>query len=235
MVTQRMMVLGARAAARAGLAAFRYDARAHGDSTGEAGKVTFSDLVEDACAAADRARKHSGASQVIWVGVRLGCLIAAEAIARRNDAAAFAMWEPLHDGGEYIRSVIRAALFCQVAQGKPSNMTVDESLKNLELEGVRPVIGTYLYRAFSRSVQNADLESALKSWGGDTLIAQVQVRRTLSPRNQQLCVEIQRRGGRVTTALIRPEPTWSMLPLVRPQWTSDALLAATVEWLHGME
>jgi hypothetical protein len=35
--------------------------------------------------------------------------------------------------------------------------------------------------------------------------------------------------------LTSQEPAWSMLPLVRPQWTSDVLLAATTEWLHGLE
>jgi pimeloyl-ACP methyl ester carboxylesterase len=235
MVAQRMCVLGARAAANAGLAAFRYDARAHGDSTGDARNVTLAELVDDACAAADHARKLSGASQIIWIGVRFGCLIAARAIARRSDTAAFAMWEPLHHAGEYFRSVTRTTKFCQIAQGKYPRGNANDLLTRLEVEGVVPVVGTYLYRQFSRSAQDADLESALKSWAGDTLIAQVQLRRTLSPNNQQLCSDIQQRGGKVTTTVINQEPSWNMLPLVRPQWTNDALLPATMEWLHGMD
>src|SRR6516225_2479097 len=57
MVTQRMEVLGARAAAKAGFTAFRYNSRAHGDSAGDPKDITFTDLVDDACAAADQARE----------------------------------------------------------------------------------------------------------------------------------------------------------------------------------
>jgi pimeloyl-ACP methyl ester carboxylesterase len=235
MVTQRMEVLGARAAAASGFAAFRYNARAHGDSAGDAKDVTFSDLVEDACAAADHARELSGAATVIWVGVRFGCLIAAEAMARRGDAAAVALWEPLHGGEDYFRAAIRTTLFCQVAQGKRSNSTIDDMVKQLEADGALPVVGTYLYRTLWRSTRDADLARTLRVWAGDTLLAQVQSRRTLSANNENLRSAIEQRGGKVATVLINPEPTWSMLPVVRPQWTSETLLAATREWLHGVE
>ena len=98
-----------------------------------------------------------------------------------------------------------------------------------------PVVGTYLYRALSRSAHEADLGRSLQNWGGDTLIAQVQRRLTLSASNQGVRSVVEQRGGKVTVALISQEPAWSMLPLVRPQWTSAALLAATTEWLHGLE
>jgi pimeloyl-ACP methyl ester carboxylesterase len=235
MVTQRMEVLGGRAAAKAGFAAFRYDSRAHGDSTGDAREVTFADLVDDACAAADYARKLSGAARIIWVGVRFGSLIAAAAIARRNDTAALALWEPLHQGGEYFRSAIRAMLFCQVAQSKDSRATLDDQLKRLEAEGMLPVVGTYLYRALYHSAQERDLGQLLQNWGGNTLIAQVQSRRKLSTNNEALRSAIGQRGGNVKVALIGQEPPWGMLPLVRPQWTSELLLTATKEWLDGME
>jgi pimeloyl-ACP methyl ester carboxylesterase len=235
MVTQRMEVLGARAAAKAGFPVFRYNARGHGDSAGEARDVAFTDLVDDACAAADYARQVSGAARIVWVGVRFGCLIAAEAIARRDDAAALALWEPLHQGGDYFRAAIRTMLFCQVAQGKRSGATVDDQLKRLEADGVLPAVGTYLYNALWRSAHHAHLAGSLKAWAGNTLIAQVQHRPALSASNERVRSEIERRGGKVTVSLIRQEPTWSMLPVVRPQWTSDALLTATKEWLHGLE
>jgi pimeloyl-ACP methyl ester carboxylesterase len=235
MVTQRMEALGARAAAKAGVASFRFDSRAHGDSTGNATDVTFSHLVDDACAAADQARKLAGATRIIWVGVRFGCLTAAAAMARRDDASALALWEPMHDGGDYFRFAIRTMLFCQVAQGKRSGTTVDDLLKRLEAEGVVPAVGTYLHRALWRSALDANLPSSLSNWCGDTLIAQVQHRPTLSTDNQRLQSDIERRGGKVRVALINQEPSWSMLPLVRPQWTSEALLAFTAEWLHELE
>jgi pimeloyl-ACP methyl ester carboxylesterase len=234
MVTQRMEVLEARAAAEAGFAAFCYDSRAHGDSTGDAEEVTFTDLVDDACAAADYARQLAHATRIIWVGVRFGALIAAAAIARRNDTAALALWEPLHQGSDYFRTAIRTMLFCQVAQNKPAGATVDELLKRLEVHGVLPVVGTYLYRALYHSAQERDLGQLLQNWSGNTLIAQVQSRHKLSTNNEELRSAIEQRGGNVKVALIGQEPSWNMLPVVRPQWTSGPLLTATKEWLDGM-
>jgi hypothetical protein len=74
------------------------------------------------------------------------------------------------------------------------------------------------------------------NWKNHTLIAQVQSRRRLSEDNQRLRSAIEQQGGtQVMIALIYQEPAWSMLPLVKPQWTSDTLLAVTKEWLHGLE
>jgi alpha/beta superfamily hydrolase len=235
MVSQRMEVLGTRAAAQAGCAAFRYDSRAHGDSAGNLGDLTFSDLVDDACAAADYARMLSGASRIVWAGIRFGCLIAAAAIGRRDDTAALALWEPLHLGSDYFRSAIRTTFFCHVAKGKRPGETVDEHLKRLESDGVLPVVGTYLYSPLSRSAHDVELGRSLLSWSGDTLIAQVQRRPTLSTSNERLRSQVKQRGGKVTVVLISHEPAWAMLPLVQPQWTSESLLSATMEWLNGME
>jgi len=235
MVTQRMEALAARNAAAAGFAAFRYHSRAHGDSSGNPATVTFAELVDDACAAADYARKLCGAVQVIWIGVRFGCLTAAEAMARRRDAAALALWEPIHQGNEYFRSAVRAMSFCQLAQGKRSARTVDQQLKQLDTDGMLPVIGAHLHRALRCSAEQVDLERSLLNWHGNTLIAQVQRRPRLSASNQRACSLIEQRGGKVTVALINQEPAWSMLPLVQPQWTSKSMLASTAEWLHGLE
>ena len=235
MVTQRMGVLGARVAANAGFAALRYDSRAHGDSAGDPGDVTLADLVDDACAAADYARELSGASRIIWVGVRFGCFIAAEAIARRDDAAALALWEPLHQGDDYFRAAVRTMLFCQLAQGERPSTTSDDLLKTLETGGVQPIVGTYIYHPLYRTAHAADLIRSLQNWGGDTLIAQVQRRPALSAKNERLRSEIQQRGGKVTVALIGPEPAWTMPPILTPQWTSESLLAGTKEWLNELE
>jgi pimeloyl-ACP methyl ester carboxylesterase len=235
MVTQRMQVLASRDAAGMGFPAFCYDSRGHGDSTGNLCDVTFADLVDDACAAADYAKGVSGATEIVWVGVRFGCLVAAAVIARRNDGAGLALWEPLHQASEYFRAAIRTKLFCEVARGRRSKATVDDCLKQLEATGVLPVIGTYLYAGLWASSRDADLNDLLSDWKGDTLIAQVQRRPALSTNNHNLSSAIEKRGGKVTVALIGQEPSWTMLPVVRPQWVSTELLTATMEWLHGLE
>jgi pimeloyl-ACP methyl ester carboxylesterase len=235
MVTQRMEVLGARVAASAGFPVFRYDSRGYGDSAGDSEHVTLADLVDDACAAADYARELSGASRIIWVGVRFGCFIAAEAIVRRHDAAALALWEPLRQGDGFFRSALRAMFFCELAEGKRPDATIDDLLKRLETGGALPVVGGYIYHPLYHTARAVELSRSLQHWNGDTLIAQVQHRPMLSATNDLLRVEIQRRGGKVRVALISPEPVWGIPPMQHPQWVSEPLLAATKEWLNELE
>jgi alpha/beta superfamily hydrolase len=233
-LTQRIEVLGARAAANAGIAAFRYNARAHGDSAGDPRGLTFADLVEDACAAADLARELSGASRIIWLGIRLGGLIAAAAISERDDAAAVAFWEPVHCGADYFHSLLRATFFTQLAKGRRGNGTMEDMVQRLETDGEVPVVAGYAYRALYQSVKDATLQRSL-DWGGNTLIAQVQRRPTLSADNKNLQSKIEQRGGNVTVACIREEPPWSLLTVAKPQWVSEDLLNVTKEWLDGLE
>jgi pimeloyl-ACP methyl ester carboxylesterase len=237
MLTQRIEALGAQVAAKIGFAAFRYNARAHGDSAGNPQEVTFADLIEDACASADMARELSGASRIIWVGLRLGCIVAAEAACRRNDTGAVALWEPLHSGADYFRSLMRATLFTQIAKGRRPSVNADNMLDQLERDGEVPVVGGYVYRALYDSAKHTDLGRSLQNWDGETLIAQVQRRRNLSPDNERLRAAIEQRqnNAKVTIALISEEPPWTMMPIVKPQWTSDGLLNATREWLNGLE
>jgi pimeloyl-ACP methyl ester carboxylesterase len=235
MMTQRIEALGARSAAAAGFGAFHYHSRGYGDSGGHPQDVTFEELTNDASTAADIARELSGASRIIWVGIRFGCFMAAEAIARRNDAAALALWDPVLRGSEFFRGMIRAKLIVQLAKGKRPVVTYDAMLEQLEREGELPLVGTYLYRAFYRSAVNLDLARSLQKWRGDTLIAQVRRRHTLTEDNEHLRTRIQLQGGKVGVSLINEEPTWNMMPLTRPQWSSDSLLSLTMEWLHGLE
>lgn len=90
----RAEAIAARILAANGYSAFLYHPRAHGDSAGDSQDVTFEGLIDDAVNAATYARSRSGASQIVWVGIRFGALVAAHAIRRIADSTAFALWEP---------------------------------------------------------------------------------------------------------------------------------------------
>ncbi len=234
MLTQRIEALAARQTAAIGVPALRYNARAHGDSAGEECELRFEDLVEDAIAAAELARQLSGKRRIIWLGIRLGCAVVAEAVRRRHDTGAVALWAPVHRGDDYVRSMLRATFFAQMVKGRRPSITVDGMLEQLEQKGEFPVVAGYVYRAFYRSVKDLELRRTL-NWNGPTLIAQVQPRPTLSPDNECMRAEIEQRGGSVKFICIREEPPWTMLTVAKPQWANGELLFATKEWLDGLE
>jgi alpha-beta hydrolase superfamily lysophospholipase len=227
----RQEVLAARAAAARGLPVLRWHARGHGDSAGSSADVRFATLVADARAAADEARARTGARRVIWLGVRLGALVAAHAAAGRDDTAGFVMWEPVSRPADFFRLQLRTLLFSQVAGGRKPDATVDQLLARLEQDGALDVLGYTLHRDTVASFGDATLAPALAAAAAPVRIAQVQGRAKLAPAHAQL-VEALASLADVRTELLPEEPGYQLM--TNPAWQCDALTRITVEWLDAL-
>ncbi len=232
-VTSRMLALGARRAAALGYPALLYHSRGHGDSGGDFADVTFESLLEDALCAGAHARERSGASRIVWLGLRFGSLIAAEAAAQCRDTAALVLWEPVHRGADYFRQFVRGLLFAAVARGTRSGTTVNEVLERVEREGRVDIHASYLHAMLYRSTRGIDLAQSLREWSGPTFIGQVQPRLNLSAENAALVTALKGRNAKVGVTLIREDPGWQF-PLWRVPWTSTALLDETGAWLDEL-
>lgn len=228
----RNEVLVARAAAQAGLPTFRYHSRGHGDSGGDAADVTLESLVEDALAAADRARQVSGSGRVIWLGTRFGALVAACVLTARSDSAGLVLWEPVTRVPDYVRGMLRTLLMSQLASGRRPDATVDDLLQRLEREGAVDVHGYLLHRAIVASARSRDLAGALAAWSGPTLLVQIQSRRALSPPLEALQQTLAAQGATVRAERIAEEPGWHFVS--NPAWRSPELIRLTTEWLDAV-
>src|ERR1700723_2670478 len=109
----RAEAIAARIVAANGYSAFVYHPRAHGDSAGNLEDVTFEDLIDDAVSAATYARSRTGASRIVWVGIRFGALVAAHAIRRDADSAGLALWEPALSARDYLLKSMRHVIYHQ--------------------------------------------------------------------------------------------------------------------------
>ncbi len=230
----RQEVLAARAVAARGFPVLRYHSRGHGDSAGASADVTLATLVEDARAAADEASRRTGRTRVVWLGVRMGALVAALAggpRSGRDDAAGFVLWEPVAKPAEFFRQQLRTLLFSQVAGGKRPDATVDQLLARLASEGSLDVLGYTLQRSLVESFAEAGLPDALAGARAPILLAQVQARARLAPAHAQL-VEALQGGAKVTTAALHAEPGYQLMS--NPAWQSDELTRVTVEWLDAV-
>jgi pimeloyl-ACP methyl ester carboxylesterase len=230
--TYRAEVLSARALAAAGHPVFRFHARGHGDSSGDFSAVTLDTLVEDAGVAAGEALRLSGAGRVVWLGVRFGALVAARLVAGRDDAAGLALWEPVHNGHDYFRGMLRAMLFSQVAAGVRPDRTADQLLADVEERGSVDVHGYYLHRAVVRSARDAKLGEALSAWSGPTFLSQFQGRRALSAPNEGLLGSLHGRGAETQHFLHREDLGWHYTQ--NPAWECPPLVAATREWIDAL-
>jgi uncharacterized protein len=219
----------ARAAAARGIPTLRYHARGHGDSAGDFAEVTLSSLVEDAIAAADHARRLSGAERVVWLGVRFGAIVAAHAVRSRADTAAVALWEPVGRAHDYFRSQLRTMLMSQVAAGRRPDDTVDGLLATIGREGQVDVHGYYLHRTLLNAAREEDAGTAFAAWTGPMLLVQIQARRSLAPAHEELA---RGRGDALRVERIAEEPGWHFVS--NPPWQSQRLVDLTVEWLDAL-
>lgn len=229
----RQETLAARATAAMGYPAMRFHSRGCGDSAGDAMSVTLETLVEDARAAADEAKRRSGASRVIWLGVRFGAVVAALAAGGRTDTAGFVFWEPVAKAMDQFRGQLRGMLFSSVAGGKKPDSTVEQLFERIDREGGVDVHGYVLYRELVESCRAADLATALAAAGNHPVWAlQIQQRGRLAPAHTQLLEALAARGVKTGSACIAEEPGYQLMS--NPSWQSDAVTRATLEAIRAV-
>ena len=224
----RAEAIAARIVAANGYSAFVYHPRAHGDSAGNLEDVTFEDLIDDAVNAAAYARSRTGASQIVWVGIRFGALVAAHAIRRDADSAGLALWEPALSARDYLLKSMRHVIYYEMSLGERPSLTVDQMSQRLERDGKLSLLAFDLYRKFFESAQEVELLDALQPWRGPTLIAQFQKHSRLSRAHNQLREALVGRGLSVRAVLHRgPDGT-------DPWWTPEEIARQTRDWLDEL-
>jgi pimeloyl-ACP methyl ester carboxylesterase len=228
----RQEVLTARAAAAAGFAVMRHHARGHGDSAGDFAAVTCESLVADARAAAAAARRRTGATRVVWLGVRFGAAIAALAAQGRDDTAGFILWEPVHRATTHFRDQLRFLLFSNIAGGIRPDATPEQLIARAREGGVVDVSGYQLHAPILASVETLTLAEALAPHAVPVAVAQIQQRAKLAPATAQLLEGLAARGRRTFSGLVHEEPGYQHIS--NPAWECPALTALTREWLDAM-
>ncbi len=144
--------------AEAGLDVLRFDYYGSGDSGGNDGEFDLDGAVLDTIAAAGLLRRHSGAQDISFIGLRLGASIAWLA-SRQLPAGStrLVLIEPVTDGVAYLES-LRAAHARTLRQIFGSRWSLDASLRELHLpsnasEALGFIIGDGLRRQISERLQ----------------------------------------------------------------------------------
>ncbi|MEM1140296.1 MAG: alpha/beta hydrolase [Pseudomonadota bacterium] len=95
--------------AGAGSPVLRFDYYGTGDSAGLCTEVTADSLCGDIQTAHRELKDMAGASRVIWLGLRLGAGLAAEAAVRGPERpAGLILWDPVVEGTAYLQDLARA-------------------------------------------------------------------------------------------------------------------------------
>ena len=107
--SHRMYRVLADRAARAGVAALRFDYSSTGDSEGECREARVADWIADLLAAEREVIARSRATTVTWVGVRLGATLAVLAAeAPSSVPRRLVLWDPVVAGTPYLEELAQA-------------------------------------------------------------------------------------------------------------------------------
>jgi exosortase A-associated hydrolase 2 len=108
--SRRMAARGARALAAAGFSVLQIDLHGCGDSSGDFGDASWQGWIDDVLRASrwlgGRDADHAAAPLWLW-GLRAGCLLAAAAAARLDEACNFCFWQPVTAGRQQLQQFLR--------------------------------------------------------------------------------------------------------------------------------
>ncbi len=86
----------------------RFDYYGTGDSAGEREEGDLQSWLGDALVALEELRDISGCQTVATFGIRLGAIVAWQLACTRSDVHSTVLWDPVVDGSEYVRELVKA-------------------------------------------------------------------------------------------------------------------------------
>jgi pimeloyl-ACP methyl ester carboxylesterase len=105
---------------RLGCDVLRFDYFGTGDSAGKDSQVDLDGFQRDLLAAHAELRERSGAERIVWMGMRLGAIVAQRASGTDpNGLARTVLWDPIPDGRDYLDLLRRRHLEWATAGDNP--------------------------------------------------------------------------------------------------------------------
>lgn len=223
---------------RAGLAVARFDYRGAGHSSGDASRITFSQMVEDTNLVVDTLLERSGARRVGFVGTRLGGLVALKACADRPDAAV-ALWEPPTDLDRYYNEVFRARMIGLIKQGKRTPTSKD-MLGEFARNGFMDVLGSPLAHSLYLSTKDLRLHDLLVQAGPrPTCIIQMSIKQEIRPALSTVIDQCAAAGLAIEASTMPYDEAWwfgaaGHGPVVETKLTAMEAVPRTVQFMMAV-
>jgi pimeloyl-ACP methyl ester carboxylesterase len=199
-------VILARSLARAGYAVQRFQYRGSGNSDGAPSEETFESLLEDVETAAARLVETTGVDRLVFVGTRLGAVLAAIVGATRGGVA-LAMWEPVLNADRYFREIFRGHLVSGLKKSEDGQERKPQ--EELRDTGSVDVLGYSIDRPLVESVQARRLLDDVAVVPAHVLVVQIGGARGLRAELGSLVDRWEKAGVSVQTHQLEgTEPWW---------------------------
>jgi len=224
--SRRMAALQARALARAGYAVLQCDLLGCGDSSGDFGDATWDDWLDDVARAAAWMRARYDAPLTLW-GLRVGCLVAAQAAKQRAIDCDLLFWQPVTTGKIALQQHLRLHVAREMLAGQAGGGTqgLRERLAGGEAIAIagyslNPALAAGLERATLQPADTASVVWLEVSTRGDGV---------LLPASAALIERWKASGHRVTERVVEGPPFWSATEIEE----APELIAATSDMTCG--
>ena len=232
-VTYRREVLTARELAARGFAVQRFHYRGSGNSGGSTERAEFSTLVADAQFAAECLVQSTGVRPTVFLGTRIGALVAARA-ARLGAASGLVLWSPVLDTAAYFREVFRGYVIGRLKDGAVDRGSVQNPVDEIRLPGHVDVLGYPIGRAFYESFLNRGLAAEVAT-SGMVLLLQVGGNE-LHSNNSRFTRLLRNQGVSVDASVVDGSDVWwfgggAALREGESETTRE-IVRTTVDWIE---
>lgn len=170
----RVYVNYARSLCAAGYAVLRFDFRGHGDSSGRFEDFTIdSQLVDIACALRTLKAQTDGLEAIGLLGLRFGATLAAIAAEKEPDIRPLILWEPIDNGAQYMKELIRMNLATQTAVYREIRNNTEALVAQLKAGGCINIDGYDINYPLYEQMTAIKLSGRQCAYSGKVLLVQI--------------------------------------------------------------
>lgn len=224
--SRRMTALQARALAAAGYCVLQMDLAGCGDSSGSLDLAAWDYWVDDVELGCRWLKRRSGAPLWLW-GLRTGCLVAAAAARRLDEAANFLFWQPTVSGKIYLQQFLRLKMAGALADGGPKGVT--QMLRHRLAAGEEVEVAGYVFSAaLADGLEAAELAPPDRPGRVEWLELASQAEGSLAPVSQKCLAAWKAAGHGARGRIVAGQQFWQTVETTE----CPGLLAATLESLE---
>lgn len=226
--SRRMAAIQSRALAAAGYAVLQVDLLGCGDSSGDFGDASWQDWIDDVLRGARWLRERVPAPLWLW-GLRVGCLLAADAARQMPQPPQFLFWAPSASGKQSLQQFLRMKAAADIGSGNAKSIL--DGIRNELAQGRAVEIGGYhLNPAMASGLEISSLNPMPASNDGNRLEwLEVSARDdpTMSPVGTKTLSLWQQAGFSAARGHVVPGPAfWQTTEIEDAPALIDATLAA---------
>lgn len=152
---RRMVALAVQNFVEAGWAVLQLDLTGCGDSSDEITDVAWDTWLDDVSAGVWWLRSRHSTPLVLW-GLRAGCLVLSDWIARANEQHPVLYWQPVSSGRQHVTHFLMMKVAGELPGGQDARTVLQGMRSRLDMGGSVEVagygIGTALVKGFEQSV-----------------------------------------------------------------------------------